>query len=77
MLPYFPILGTIQDGTKICTESHVPTPRYGQYLMHAHNHITPSVVAMDSCFALIGAYQHGIAVKSMSGGACVSTTLNC
>ena len=35
------------------TEAHVPTPRYGQYLTHAHNHITPVVAAMDSCFVLI------------------------
>ena len=51
-----------------CTEAHVPTPRYGQYLTHAHNHITPAVAAMDSCFALVGAHQHGIAVGSMRGG---------
>ena len=40
--------------------------RYGQYLTHAHNHITRAVAAMDSCFALVGAHQHGIAVGSMS-----------
>ena len=33
------------------------TPRYGQYLTHAHNHITTLVAAIDSCFALIGAHQ--------------------
>ena len=27
-----------------------------------HGHITWAVAAMDSCFALIGAHQHGIAV---------------
>ena len=54
--------------TKLCTQAHIPTPRYGQYLRHAHNHITPAVAAMDSCFALIGAHQHGIAVGSMGGG---------
>ena len=37
--------------------AHVPTPRYGQYLTHAHNHITRLVAAMDSYFALIGAHQ--------------------
>jgi len=26
------------------------------------------VAAMDSCYAFIGAYQHGIAVGSMNGG---------
>ena len=55
--------------------AHVPTPRYGQYLRHAHNHITPAVAAMDSCFALTGAHQHGLAVGSMGGGkTCVSKT---
>ena len=45
--------------------AHLPTPRCGQYLTHAHNHITRVVAAMDSCFALVGAHQHGIAVGSM------------
>ena len=53
---------------KLLTEAHVPTPRYGQYLTHADNHITPAEAAMDICLALIGAHQHGIAVGSMSGG---------
>ena len=34
--------------------AHIPTSRYGQYLTHAHNHITRLVAAIDSCFALIG-----------------------
>ena len=38
----------------------LPTPRCGQYLTHAHNHITP-VAAMDSCFILVRTHQHGIA----------------
>ena len=29
-------------------------PRPGQYLRHAHNHITPAVAAMESCFGLVG-----------------------
>ena len=45
----------------------IPTPRYSHYLTHAHNHITCEVEAMDSCFALVRAHQHGIAVGSMSG----------
>ena len=49
-----------------CTEAHVPTPWYAQYLTHAHNHITRAVAAMDSCFALVGAHQHGITVGSLS-----------
>ena len=37
---------TVKAGKRVitipskCTEAHVPTPRYGQYLTHAHNHIT-------------------------------------
>ena len=27
-------------------EAHLPTPRYGQYLTHAHNHITRAVAAL-------------------------------
>ena len=40
------------DKTYLSTVAHVPTPRYGQYLTHAHNHITPVLAAMDSCFVL-------------------------
>ena len=54
--------------TKLCTQAHVPTLRYGRYRTHAHNHITPAVAAMDSCLALIGAHQHGKALGSMGGG---------
>ena len=53
--------------TKICTEAHVPTPQYGQYLTHAHNHITRAVAAMESYFVLIGAHQLGIAVGPKNG----------
>ena len=42
-------------------------PRPGQYLTRAHSHITRAVAAMDSCFARIGAHQHGIAAQSMNG----------
>ena len=52
--------------TNISTEAHVPTTWYGHYLMHAHIHITPAVAVMDSCFALMGAHQHGILIRSMS-----------
>jgi len=51
----------------LSTEAHVLTPRYGQYLTHAHNHITPAGAAMDSCFPIIGAHQHGIAVRPLFG----------
>ena len=57
----------IMSSTLISTETHVPSPWYGQYRTHAHNHITRAVAAMDSCFALVGAHQHGIAVGSRSG----------
>ena len=62
---------TVKAGKRVitipskCTEAHVPTPRYGQYLTHPHNHITRAVAVMDSCFTLIGAHQHGIAVGPM------------
>ena len=50
------------SNTNLSTEAQVPTPRYGQYLRHAHNHITPVVVAaMESYFVLIRTHQHGIA----------------
>ena len=44
----------------------IPTLRYSHYLTRAHNHITRAVEAMDSCFALVRAYQHGIAIVSMN-----------
>ena len=37
-------------------------PRPGQYVTHAHSHITRAVAAMDSCFGLVRPHQHGIAV---------------
>ena len=48
-------------------ETSHTNPRPGQYLTHAHSHITRAVAAMDSCFALIGAHQLGIATQSMNG----------
>ena len=42
-------------------------PRPGQYLSHAHSHITRAVAATDSCFALIGAHQRGETVGLMNG----------
>ena len=39
----------------------VLTPQHGQYLTHAHNHIT--LAAMDSCFRFIRAHQHGIGIR--------------
>ena len=51
----------LKDNTNFSTEAHVPTPQYGQFLTHAHNHITLAVADMDSCFVLIRIHQHGIA----------------
>ena len=42
-------------------------PRSGQYLTHAHSHITRAVAAMDSCFGLIRPHHHGIAVRQKIG----------
>ena len=42
-------------------------PRPDQYLTHAHSHVTRAVAAMDSCLALTGAHQHGIAVGQWTG----------
>ena len=44
---------------------------YGQYLPHAHIHITLAVAAIDSCFVLIWNHQHGI----VPGERCKSTPL--
>ena len=41
-------------------------PRSGQYLTHAHSHITRAVEDIDSCFTLIKAHQHGMAVGPMN-----------
>ena len=45
-----------------------PVPVIGscQYVTHAHSHITRAVAVMESCFALIGAHQYGIAVIVLS-----------
>ena len=72
---------------KESTVAHVPTPWYGHghYRKYAHNHITRTVAAMDSCFALLRAYQHGIASTVSLAitepafycrGGCISTPLS-
>ena len=43
-------------------------PRSGQYLTHAHSHMTRAVAAMDSCFGLVRPHQHGIAVAGQQIG---------
>ena len=53
--------------TNLSTKAQILTPRYGQYLTHVHNHITLAGAAMDSCFAVIGAHQDGIAVRPLFG----------
>ena len=42
-------------------------PRPGQYLTHAHRHITWAMAAMDSCFGLVMPHQHSIAVGQKIG----------
>ena len=37
-------------------------PLSGQYLTHAHSHISRAVAAIDSCFGLFRPHQHGIVV---------------
>ena len=49
-------------------------PRPGQNLAHAHRHITRAVAAMDSWFALIGAYQHGIVMGPQRSFTTASST---
>ena len=44
------------------------SPRYGQYLTHAHSHITRPVAAMDSCFVLVRTPKHGFRVVQASDG---------
>ena len=41
-----------KNNINFSTETDVPTQLYDHSLTHAHNHITPAVAAMDSCFAL-------------------------
>ena len=40
---------------------------YQCLITHAHYDISRTVAAMDSCFALIAAHQHGITVRPMNG----------
>ena len=49
------------NNTNLSTEAHIPIRQYGQYLTHAHKHITPVVAAIDSCFVLIRTHEYGIA----------------
>ena len=59
----------ILNNTNFSTETHVPTPwfpRYGQYLMHAHNHITPAVAATFS-WKISGSRLPWTAVSSSLG----------
>ena len=43
--------------------TRTPGPRSGQYLTHAHSHITREVAAMDSRFVLVSTHHHGIDVE--------------
>ena len=46
---------------------------HGHYLTLAETHITWVVVAMDSCFGLVGRHQHGIAVGKKKGTYCLGS----
>ena len=50
-----------QDYTTVILKHTLPALQYGQYLTHAHNHITSAAAAMDSCFILVRTHQHDIA----------------
>ena len=54
--------------TKLKHGAHIHQSRPGQCFTHAHSHITWAGAAMDSCFALIGAHQHRIAVGGSMNG---------
>ena len=47
--------------------THTRTHRLASTVTQVHRHIVEAVAVKDSCFALIGAYQHSIAVESMNG----------
>ena len=47
-------LNVFWNNTNLSSEAHVPTPRYGQYLTHAHSHITRLVAVMDSFYPYWG-----------------------
>ena len=61
------MLFILLNSYKCCFKNVPHGPRQGQYLTHTHSHITRAVAAIDSCFALIGANQHGIAVVENPG----------
>ena len=58
------------DGGKQCDNQlkqviHSDTnPRPGQYLTHAHSHITRAVAAMDSCFGLVRPHFVSISIRN-------------
>ena len=58
------------------TKSKGPTytnPRPGQYPAHVHSHVTRAVAAMESCFALTGAHQHGSLMSHFAHNIYLST----
>ena len=57
--------------------SHNTTPRYGQYLTHAHSHITRAVAAMESCFGLVEPHQHSIARHQSETKSSITGALHC
>ena len=59
---------TPKDNYKLQLKHTTPAPRYGQYLTHAHSHITQAVA--DSCFGLLRPHQHGIASTVKTSKCC-------
>ena len=51
---------TLIKKTKVQVAHSNTNPPSGQYLTHAHSHITQAVAAMDSCRGLVRRHQHGI-----------------
>ena len=59
----------LENSANLKQGAHMHQPKWqsGQYLTHAHSHITPAVAAMDGCFTLTWAHQQGKAIRSMNG----------
>ena len=64
-ISYFDVADILWD--KPNSKWHTYTnPRPGQYLAHAHSHITQAAGAIASCFTLIKAHQHGMSIGPMN-----------
>ena len=65
-LPLEPERGKLASQKPLTAEVSA-NPRPGHHLTHVPDHITRAVEAMDSCFALTWAHQHGRAVSQCPG----------